>query len=186
MMPTFVYAYLNARISPQKRVEWLEGPLAEAVAENSLGEVTGGGTEQSAEGEVEFCGIDLELSEVDAGILFVGEFLTKRGAPLGSKLQYEMKGKKIEVPFGKAEGLAIYLNTSDLPQQVYDEHDVTEVLQEIDRSLGRRGNIMGHWSGPNELALYLYGHSADEMRQLTADLLASHPLCQKSRVVQIA
>jgi hypothetical protein len=186
-MPSIsAYAQLNARILPLDRGERYEDPLGEALAGNGFGEVTGGGTMQSKEGEIEFCGIDIELFDVPKGVPFICDFLTQRGAPRGSQLQYESEGEKIEVSFGTAEGLAIYLNGTDLPDEVYRDCDVNEVYDEINRLLGDRGAIQGHWQGPTETALYLYGFSADEMRDLIAGYMAEYPLCQRARVVTIA
>src|SRR5262245_32745287 len=100
MQPITAYAQLNARIMPLERGEWYEEPLGEALARNGFGQVTGGGTMQSREGEIEYCGIDLDLFDLPKGVPFVCEFLTERGAPRGSKLEYKDKHKKIEVPFG--------------------------------------------------------------------------------------
>jgi hypothetical protein len=186
MKSLFTYAQLNARIMPIDRGERYEDPLQEAFEDNGFGEVTGGGTMQSQEGEIEFCGIDLDLFDVPNGVPFACQFLTDCGAPRGSKLQYEWKGKKIEVPFGEAEGLAIYLNGTDLPQEVYQECDVNEVFAEINRLLGDHGAIQGYWQGPTETALYLYGDSADEMRKLISGFVIEYPLCQRARVVTIA
>jgi hypothetical protein len=186
MKPILAYAQLNARIMPLDRGERFEDPLIEALAENGYAQVSGGGTMQSKDGEIEYCGIDIDLFDVPKGVPFVCQFLEQLGAPKGSKLQYEWKGKKIEAPFGVAEGLAIYLNGTDLPDEVYKECDVNEVYDEINRLLGDRGAIQGHWRGPTETALYLYGGSADEMRKLIARYLAEYPLCQRARVVRIA
>jgi hypothetical protein len=186
MRPIAAYAQLNARIMPLDRGEQYEDPLGEALAENGFGEVTGGGTMQSKDGEIEYCGIDIDLFDVPKGVPFVCQFLAQCGAPKGSKLQYNHKGKDIEVPFGEAEGLAIYLNGTELPDEVYKECDVNHVYEQINRLLGDRGAIHGHWQGPTETALYLYGSSAEEMRKLIAAFLAEYPLCQRARVVTIA
>lgn len=180
------YAQLNARIMPLVRGERYEDPLSDAFAENGLGAVTGGGSLLSKDREIEYCGTDLDLFDLAIAVPFVCQFLTERGAPKGSKLQYELNGKNVEVPFGAAEGLAIYLNGTDLPDEVYQECDVNEVYAEINRLLADRGSIQGHWQGPTETALYLYGKSGDEMRALIAGYLAEYPLCQRARVVKIA
>jgi hypothetical protein len=186
MSSTFAYAQLNARIMPMDRGERFEDPLMEALEKNGFGEVTGGGTLQDASGEIEYCGIDLDLFDVPKGVPFICEFLTKCGAPKGSKLQYELKKKKIEVPFGEAEGLAIYLNGTDLPAEVYKNCDVNELYAEINRLLGKNGSIQGHWQGPTETALYLYGKSVADMRKRIAGYMAKYPLCQRARLVDIA
>ena len=184
--PILAYAQLKARIMPLDRGDLYETPLEEALAESGFGNVSGGGTMQSESGEIDYCGIDVDLYDVAKGVLFVCDFLTKCGAPKGSKLQYELNGERIDVPFGEAEGLAIYLNGTDLPDEVYRDCDVNEVYAEINRLLGDRGTILGHWQGPTETALYLYGDSADEMRDLISGYMAEYPLCQRARVVRIA
>src|SRR5262245_20846271 len=131
MEPVSAYAQLNARIMPMDRGERFEDPLIEAFEGNGFGEVTGAGRMQAASGEIEYCGIDIDLFDVKQGVPFICKLLTECGAPKGSKLQYELNKKKVEVPFGEAEGLAVYLNGTDLPANVYKECDVNEVVAEI-------------------------------------------------------
>jgi hypothetical protein len=88
MQPISAYAQLNARIMPLDRGERYEEPLAEALAENGFAAITGGGTMQSKEGEIEYCGIHPDLFDVPKGVPFICDFLAQRGAPRGSKLQY--------------------------------------------------------------------------------------------------
>lgn len=186
MSTTFVYAQLNSKIMPINRGEWFEDPLAEALSEKGFGEVTGGGTMQSETGEIEYCGIDLDLSDLEQSIPFVADALEQLGAPRGSKLQYEVDGQKVEKPFGVVEGLALYLNGSELSEEVYQQCDVNFVCDELDRLLGEEGALQSHWEGPTETALYLYGASFEEMRKRIAPLVKDYPLCQKCRIVQIA
>jgi len=184
--PIFAYARLNARILPMDRGDRYEDPLIEALAENGYAEVTGGGTGQSENGEIAYCGIDLNLFDVEKGVPFICEFLAARGAPRGSAVEFEQNGERVEAPFGFLEGLAIYLNGTDLPDEVYQTCDVNELYEELNQLLGGRGDIQGHWQGPTETALYLYGYSADEMKARIAEKLANYPLCRKARVEQIA
>jgi hypothetical protein len=184
--PTFAYAQLNARIMPIARGERFEDPLTKALQENGFGEVTGGGTSQLKTGEIEYCGIDLDLSDAEKGAPFVCKKLAELGAPKGSKLCYEHEGKKVEVPFGIAEGIAIYLNGTDLPDEVYQQSDVNVVVDTLDRLLGDRGAVQGNWQGQTETALYLYGNSAQEMRELISGFMAEYPLCQRARIETIA
>ena len=186
MPTTFVYAHLNSRIMPVDRGERFEDPLIEALEQNGYGAVSGGGTGQSEDGEIEYCGIDLDITDMDRGIPFLIKAFDTLGAPKGSKLQYEVDGQKVEKPFGVMEGLALYLNGTDLPDEVYEQCDSNFVYDEMNRRLGERGQIESHWQGPTETALYAYGPSFAEMQSLIAPLLAEYPLCQKCRVVQIA
>lgn len=184
--PWFVYAQLNARIMPLERGDLYEEPLNEALTAKEWGEVTGGGTMQTKEGEIEYCGVDIDLYDVAQGIPFVTEVLANCGAPKGSKLQYQIDGEKIEVPFGDVEGLGLYLNGTDLPDEVYRDCDMNLVYQQINELLGERGAIQGYWQAPTETALYLYGASFEGMRDAIADYIEKTPICQRARLARIA
>jgi hypothetical protein len=88
--------------------------------------------------------------------------------------------------FGVNEGIGIYLNGTDLPDEVYQASDINELVARLDASLGDAGELYSHWRGPTETALYYYGPSAARMRELVAGVLATHPLAQLSRVEQLA
>ncbi|HZW06163.1 MAG TPA: hypothetical protein VFF65_03490, partial [Phycisphaerales bacterium] len=90
------------------------------------------------------------------------------------------------VPFGKLEGIAVYLNGTDLGPEVYQSSDVNVVIEEINNAVKGRGAAADFWEGPRETALYLYGASADEMKSLIAPFMASYPLCRKARIERIA
>lgn len=186
MTPILAYARINARIPPMERGERFEDPLIEALAKNGFGEVGGAGTMQDKTGEILYCGIDVDLFDLPRGVPFFCDFLARLGAPRGSKLEYQQDARQVEVPFGYVEGLALYVNGTDLPDDVYADNDINDVFDEINRLLDDTGSIQGHWQGATETALYLYGRSADDMRLRIATLIATHPLCQKSRLVVIA
>lgn len=181
----FVVAQLNARIQPLDRDELFDEPLDDALRRASLGEVSGGGTMQGLSGEVEFCDIEIAVGapgpDAEARII---EELERLGAPKGSKLMVEADGR--EVPFGVTEGLAVYLNGTDLPDEVYKQCDSNFVYSELERLLEGSGRVLSHWQGPTETALYLYGKSFSDMQARIADFVASYPLCQKCRIEQIA
>jgi hypothetical protein len=82
--------------------------------------------------------------------------------------------------------LAVYLNGTDLPREVYETSDVNVVVEELTRLLGNEGKLHSYWKGPEQTALYLYGSSFERMRTATAAFVASYPLCQRARVVRIA
>jgi len=171
---------------PIDRGDRYEDPLDEALKKAGAGEVTGGGTMQSQSGEIDYCGIDIDVTNLEVGILLICKVLTQLGAPKGSKLEFEQAGERREVPFGDAVGLGIYFNGTDLPNEVYKTCDINHVYDEINRLLGDRGEIQGYWQGPNETALYLYGRSVAEMKDRIAPLMASYPLCQRARYETIA
>jgi len=181
----YVTARLNDRAQPMDRGDLYEDPLQVILEEKGIGEVTGGGTQLGSNGEIDFCELEIELnSEADAVLAAVTTALEGFGAPKGSKLVVGPSGR--ELPFGRNEGLAVYLNGSDLPAEVYQTSDVNFVYQEFNRLLGDAGQIHSHWQGPTETALYMYGPSFGTMQSRLADFLNTYPLCQKARVVQIA
>ena len=183
--PILAYAKLNARIMPLDRGERYEDPLIEVLAGNGYGEVTGGGTGQSENGEIAYCGIDINLLDVEKGVPFICDFLAERGAPKGSALEFERNGEKMEVSFGSLEGLAIYLNGTDLPDEVYRDNDVNDLISQLLDRVGDEGDLHSWWEGPHESALYLYGRSAAVIKDRGADVLAVHPLAQRCRVVDL-
>lgn len=181
----FVVAQLNARIQPMHRGDFFEDPLNEELQRASIGEVSGGGTMQSQNGEIAFCDIEIELTEYDhEAVNRIIEVLERLGAPKGSKLKIEAENR--EVSFGVSEGLAVYLNGTDLPDHVYQTCDSNFVYSEFDRLLEGEGRVLSYWQGPTETAFYLYGKSFEQMRAKVAKFVHTYPLCQKCRIEQVA
>jgi hypothetical protein len=167
------------------RGELYEDPLMEVLQKRRAGEVVGGGTMLREHGEIDFCEIEIEVHEpAAANIALVKETLEALGAPKGSKLRLEAEGEELSI--GKNEGLAVYLNGTDLPDNIYEECDADFVYLEFNRLLGEDGKVHSHWQGPTETALYMYGPSFETMEQRLADFLGTYPLCQRARIVQIA
>jgi hypothetical protein len=180
-----VIARLNDRAQPLDRGELYEDPLDEVLKHHGAGSVTGGGTLLSENFEVEFCDIEIEVREPAAEHLpLIQKTLEELGAPKGSKLLLDGEGE--DVPFGQYEGMAVYLNGTDLPDEVYAECDFEFVYNEFNRLLGSDGKVHSHWQGPTETALYVYGPSLETIKERLAAFLGSYPLCQRARVVQIA
>jgi hypothetical protein len=180
-----VIAQLNDRAQPMDRGELYEDPLDEVLKKHRAGNVTGGGTQLADDMEIEFCEIEIEVHEpATASISVIKQTLEELGAPKGSKLRLESQGE--ELPFGINEGLAVYLNGTDLPDEVYAECDSNFVYSEFNRLLGADGKVHSHWQGPTETALYMYGPSFETMKDRLASFLDNYPLCQRARVVQIA
>lgn len=181
----FVVASLNARLQPLDRGHWFEDPLGERLQALEVGEIAGGGTMMFPTGEVQYCDVEIVAASFSPENLdVVIEELEKLGAPRGSTLRIESNGSKIS--FGVTEGLALYLNGVDLPDEVYKTSDVDFVCAEFDRLLAGKGRYLSFWQGPTETALYLYGDSFDEMTTLLRDFVNTYPLCQRCRIEQIA
>lgn len=180
-----VIVRLNARVQALDRGDMFEAPLNDALQATGMGEVTSGGTVLGEAGEIAFCELEIMVREAtDAVLDAIRGALEDLGAPKGSRLIWN--GGADEVEFGTLEGLAVYLNGTDLPASVYEESDVNFVCEELDRLLGNEGRVVSHWDGPRETALYLYGRSAETMLARIRPFLDSYPLCERARIVTIA
>jgi hypothetical protein len=179
-----IYVTLNARLRPLDRGEHFEDPLEDLLKKRGVkATITGGGTLLSADREPSNCDIDLEVRGDGAGALeVVIDVLEKLGAPVGSKARVA-NGEPVS--FGKTEGIGIYLNGTDLPDEVYASSDVNELIASLGDRLGDAGTMLSYWEGSTETALYFYGRSAQQMRAKMADVLASHPLAQRCRIEPI-
>lgn len=181
-----VTARLNHLLMPMDRGERYEDPLDEALGAQGLGSVDGGGTMQLETGEIEFVDVEIGLTDADRGVPLLIATLEKAGAPKGSVLLVSEDEEIREIPFGTMEGVGIYLDGVNLPDEVYATSDVNVVVDELNRRLAGAGELQSHWQGPRETALYFYGPDAEEMKRRMADFLGTYPLCQGARVVTIA
>ena len=180
-----VVVRLNARMQPLDRYEVYEEPLAALLESKGLGELTGGGTQMDEEGEIAFCDIEIGLPALsDEALDQIRQCFETLGAPKGSVIILEPDGR--EIAFGANEGLAVYLNGTDLPDQVYEDCDFDTIYEEFNKLLGDKGRVQSCWDGPTESALYLYGPSHDAMLDCIRPFLDSYPLCQKARLEKIA
>jgi hypothetical protein len=180
-----VIARLNARAQPIDRGEVFEDPLDGVLQAAGIGNITGGGTQLGEEGEIQFCDLEISVPEAsDAVLATIRKALEELGAPKGSKLIWNDGANELE--FGSFEGLAVYLNGTDLPHSVYEQSDFGFVYEEFGRLLGNEGRVVSHWQGPTETALYLYGRSVETMLARIRPFLDTYPLCAKARTVKIA
>ncbi len=184
--PAMVIAQLNARVQPMDRGDYFEDPLDEVLEKSGNGEVVGGGTRLAGDPDgIAYCDIEIEVKTLSDDILEdIITTLEKLGAPKGSVLKLP-EGHE-DRAFGVLEGMAIFLNGTDLPPHVYETSDVNEVVTQCDKALEGIGEFRGHWAGERETGLYFYGTSFAAMTEATEDFRASYPLCEKARVVQIA
>ncbi len=172
---------LNARFQPIHRFE-LEDVLQEIFQREGMGEVIGGGTVQNADGEIIFCDIEFDLEEdVSKNISRLVGLLNAIGIPKGSVL----KGEK-EISIGTLEGLAYYLNGTELSREVYQNCDINYVIEQMEEKIQGIGRMYSYWEGAQWTGLYFYGKSFDQMKQKIEPVISSYPLCQKSRIEQIA
>jgi hypothetical protein len=194
--PIVGYAKLNMRLQPVARGELFEEPLIRALEESKLGAVTGGGSRagpsdgESNELEVQWCVIDVQMADAERSAQLICNCLNRHGAANGSQLEFYVDDKRYVADFGVAEGIAVYLKSQALAGEDSAQtkfNDVMELLSNlIAPESGGRGTILDCWHGPTEVAMYMYGRSAELMKAAIAPLLATNPLCKGARVVVIA
>ena len=173
---------LNARFQPMHRFE-LEDALDKIMEQLDLGEVCGGGTLLEPNKEVKSCDIEIDCADDKETIDKLVDIIETVGVPKGSRLLLSENG---EIPVGRLEGLALYLNGTELPAEVYQNNDINQVIDKAEELLSELGGLYSWWEGPEETALYFYGDSYEKMLAALTPLIEEEPLCQKSRVVQIA
>ncbi len=177
---------LNARLQPMHRGD-LEDTLEEVMQKHGHGvRVIGGGTLMARGGEVDKCDTEIELDDgSDEMIETLIGTMSVMLAPKGSYLTIHDK-KTRRIDFGVHEGLALYLNGTELADEVYQACDVNHVYNECGRLLGDDGQVASHWQGAVETALYMYGPSFEAMKTRILPFVQEYPLCQKCRIERIA
>lgn len=175
---------IHAKLQPMQRFKLYETPIDEALEPLNYGYVDGGGTLMEKSGEIKNCDITVALnSDSEDAYDKLIETLSAIGLPKGSLLTEEGEN---QIELGDLEGLGLYINGTDLPQEVYDNCDVNYVVQELGKRLEGQGSFWSFWQGPKDTALYFYGKSFDTMVALIRDFLQEYPLCEKSKIVRIA
>jgi hypothetical protein len=183
-MGYFVTVRIWEPIREQGRATRYEIPLRSVLQSYKLGEVVGRSSVMSRELEVEYVEFDLDLADLEGSVELVKRVLEEAGAPAGAEIRIGGDDAQEVIPFGKKEGLAIYLDGIGLPDAVYDTCSADGLAGLIYGDLtSDGGEIRGSWVGPNETAIYLYTPNADEMFARLEPILLSYPLCGNARVV---
>ena len=175
---------IKAPIQPMDRFDVYEEPLSELLSQTDLGEVVGGGT-MLGEAGIEYCDIEVALPEAEPRhINALVHAVEALGAPRGSTLIIEATGE--ERPFGRTEGLAVILDGTGLPDEVYEVCDLAGVIDGLNAALDGAGRYQSYANGDTETWVYLYGASADVMEERIAGFLEEYPLCENARVERLS
>jgi hypothetical protein len=182
--PHPVIARIPEHIEPMDRSARYEDPLQDALAIRDLGMVTGGGSLMTPTTEIGHVDVELALADLDGALEVVQRILEEAGAPVGSHLLFEQDGGEVERPFGLQEGLALYLDGTSLPNEVYEETDIDALMEHLRTAADSAGGeLRSAWNGPTETALYHYGPSADAMLVALQPVFDGFAVCQNARVV---
>jgi len=182
--PHMVIARIPEHIEPMDRGSRYEDPLQDALAIRDLGRVTGGGSQLTAAAEIGYVDVELALADLAEALDIAKRILEEAGAPVGSQLLFEEDGVDVERPFGVQEGLALYLDGTSLPDEVYQQTDIDALMQRLAVAVDSvGGELRSAWNGSTETALYHYGPSADAMLDALQGVFDDFPICQNARLV---
>lgn len=83
------------------------------------------------------------------------------------------------------QAVFVYLDGQSLPDEVYEEHDLATLEDQLSEVLEERslGELDGNEIGPDEAVLFMYGPDAEAMFSGIEATLRSYPLCSNARVV---
>jgi hypothetical protein len=161
--PHLVLARVYEHIEPIDRGDRYEDPLQATLEKMGIGRVTGGGSQLNELGEI------------------VAEALETAGAPQGSEL-IQTSDDRVLREFGKLQCLAIYLDGTSLPDEVYANLDFEAVVAAIGAAAGDN-SYRGLWQGPQETGIFFFGPDAEAMFARVEPVLRPLPIGQNARVV---
>ncbi|WP_371169032.1 hypothetical protein [Aliiroseovarius sp. 2305UL8-7] len=183
--PTFITAHLNCRLTPNDREHVFGDPLNDALKKAGLGEVSGGGSLMSPEGEIIHIDLELMLNELTETALDLAiKVLNSRQAPKGSWLHLD-DGTVLH-EFGNSEVLGLYLDGVSLPAEVYEAFDTDAFLDDVLAALDGAGRFQGDHVMRTHTALFFVGDDFHAMRTRLSPLVEKTPICQNARIEQIA
>lgn len=170
---------LYEHVEPMDRGFRYEDPLQEALESASLGTVTGGGSQLSEVGQIEFAEIEVDASDMDRAVTTTVEVLEAAGAPEGSEIRSD---DTVLRAFGNLQCLAIYLDGLSLPDEVYASLDFDDVTTQLGELAGP-DSFRSVYQGNEETGLFFFGPNADDMFARVQPLLHTLPIGQNARVV---
>ncbi len=181
---TFLTVRINDRCQPIDRGDY-EDPLDDALIEKKLGEVTGGGTQLGEDGVIEYCELEVLIKgDLDEAKQLIKETLENNGLPKGSKILGH--GNDEDMPIGNHDVMAVHFDNVGLPDSVYDDYDINDVLDEIESLLSGKGRRNSHAIIKDESVVYYGGESFSIMKAAIEDYFQNQPLCENGRITQAA
>lgn len=145
----------------------------------------GGGTDLAPDPVgISACDIEISVTDCSEAVLKqVKQVLDLLGAPKGSELRFP--GPASPIAFGVMEGMAIFINGTDLPAETYANSDINKTITGLCDAFGEQGELRGYWEGNQETTLYFYGSNFLAMKASVIPYIDSDPLCRLCRVERI-
>jgi hypothetical protein len=133
--PHVILARLYEHIEPIDRGDRYEDPLQATLEGATIGRVTGGGSQLNELGGIAYADIEIELANLDGALGVVVDALENAGAPQGSEL-IDLSDSRVLRQFGTQQCLAIFLDGTTLPDEVYADLDFEAVVTELGAAAG--------------------------------------------------
>ncbi len=95
------------------------------------------------------------------------------------------KAKESNVSPPASQAVIVYLDATNLPQEVYDQYDIATLEDQLIERIesGQLGEFDGNEFGAGEVVLYMYGPDAEAIFSGIEQTLLAYPLCKSARVV---
>jgi hypothetical protein len=177
--PILVTVVIAEPVPPTDRRTLYIQPVVDALVSAELGKDGGSaGTRWGGNREIDAIDFTLQLDSPVA-IALVTRTLEELGAPQGSRLIYEHDRKRVEVPFGIAQTVAVFIDTSD--RAALAGATPAALAREILAVMPGEYR----WGQPcaGEYGLYFYGVDAEKMFAAMRPVLHESQVGRTARVV---
>lgn len=173
---------LNMRLLPESR--WaIEDALAEILEHDDIGEVAGGGTGLNPDtAEVEYCDIEIDLYDEKYYDKLKDILKNYIKIAKGSKLESD----KETIDVGNLEGMAIHLKSKYITEKDYEGDESGNFIDKLIELMGKQYYAYSYSENVDELILYFYGLSYENMSNSIKDYINSNRIFKDSRIEQIA
>jgi len=84
--------------------------------------------------------------------------------------------------FGEQQSVAVYLDGTTLPDEVYANLDFDDLVARLTEAAGP-DSYHGYWGGPEETGLFFFGRDAESTFSALETVLRQMPIGQNARVV---
>jgi hypothetical protein len=90
----FLYIKIPEKIMPVDRGKKYEDPINDLLSQHHLGEVSGGGTMLTKDKQIEYVGLDVDVTDPEKAIPLLVSKLKEIGAPKGTVIEQNEPEKK--------------------------------------------------------------------------------------------
>lgn len=82
-------------------------------------------------------------------------------------------------------GLSLSLDGASLPDEVYEQNDVNELIGSLTSELGSDAELQSWWEGSERTDLYFYARDLERLRSVLESAASRFPLAQDSIIEPI-